>query len=81
MKRKQLVKNSMEYATLMTKMEGGKSQINIADMKQAISLMKKLEVALILRGGYRSALLTIRREACAMAKKIKEKKAKHQMKK
>lgn len=73
--RKKIVETPMQYAALLTKMEGGKSQIKVGDMRQALRLMRALETSLIL-SGYRSALLMIRREAVEQAKKIRAKKLK-----
>jgi len=73
MNRKKLVADRNNYASILTKLEGGKSQIKLCDMRQAIKLMVSLEAALILTG-HRSALLMLRKEALEKVKAQKGKK-------
>jgi hypothetical protein len=72
MKRKSILENRNEYASILTKVEGGKSQIKVGDMRQALKIMVRLETALI-RAGYKSAMMVLRREAVAKAKALKKK--------
>ena len=74
-KRKQIAETPMELAAILTKLEGGKSQIKIGDMRQAMKMMITLETALQV-AGYKSAMMLLRRKAVQQAKAIKEKKKK-----
>lgn len=71
MKRKQLVHSKREYANLITRLEAGKSQLKNHEMIEAIAIMEKLEV-MIIQKGMKSAVLMIRRNAVAKAKKLKK---------
>lgn len=70
MKRKVFVKNRNHYASLLAKLEGGKSSVKIGDMRQVLSLVVAFEVALI-KDKRRSALLMLRKEAKEKAAKLK----------
>lgn len=71
-KRKDLTSSQREYASLLAKLEGGKSQASIGDVRQLRKIMVSLEAALIL-AGYKSELLKMRAEARAVAKKQRTK--------
>lgn len=68
-----IVKNAL--ADMLTKIEGGKSQISVGDMRQARKLLVVLEAAFI-NSGYKSAVLQIRKDAVVLAAKNKLKEAK-----
>ena len=65
--RKEIADSPMKLAALLTKMEGGTSEIKVADMRQAMKLMVDLDAALTV-AGYKSALVMLRRKAAAKAK-------------
>ena len=65
----------MQLAAILAKLEGGKSQIKIGDMRQAMKMMIALDSALHV-AGYKSALIMLRRKAVQQAKAIKAKKGK-----
>lgn len=73
--RKKVLTTRNQFASILTKLEGGKSQMKIGDARQALSLMVALEEALILKG-YKSAMMVLRKEAVAKAKAFKAKAAK-----
>lgn len=68
--RKELVRDRNHYASLIAKLEGGKSSIKIGDMRQAMKLIVILEAVLI-KAGYKSALMVLRREAVQKFKSFK----------
>lgn len=70
-----MAKNRQQYASLLAKLEGGKSEARIGDIRQILKLQKDLELQMVLMG-YKSLLLGIRREAVAEAKKLIAKKGK-----
>ena len=67
--RRSIVNNRAELANILAKLEGGKHQAIVADIREVLKLMVALETALIVRG-YKSANLIIRREALEKARKI-----------
>ena len=75
MARKITVTNRNKLASMICKLEGGKSEIKIGDMRQALKMIVVLEAALIVKG-HRSGLMVLRREAVAKAKKLKSKQGK-----
>lgn len=70
MNRKKIVVDRNNLASILTKLEGGKSQIKLGDMRQAMKLIVTLEAALIATG-HKSVLLMLRKEAMAKAKSAK----------
>ena len=70
MKRKVFVKNRNHYASLLCKLESGKSSIKIGDMREALKIIIAFEVDLI-KTKKRSALLMLRKEAKEKAAKLK----------
>lgn len=74
-KRKELVDSPMKLAALLTKIEGGKSQIKVGDMRQAVKIIIDLEAALRV-AGYKSILVMLRKKAQAKADKVKKAKKK-----
>jgi hypothetical protein len=66
--RKQLFKNRVQFADHLAKREGGKSQGKRGDLQQFAKLMVRVEADLY-KKGHKSAVLMIRREAVALAKK------------
>jgi len=72
-KKKDLTSSPREYASIIAKLEAGKSQASIGDIRQVRKLMVSLEAALIL-SGYKSELLKMRAEARAVAAKQRGKK-------
>ena len=73
MAKKPMVANERELASLIAKAEDGKSQAKIGDIRQAIKILKKADVAATL-ASRRSPLTMLRKMAIAEAKKIKAKK-------
>jgi hypothetical protein len=71
MKRKTIVKDRNELANILAKLEGGKSQAKVADVRQAMKLLVSLEAAGIAKGR-KSIFMMLRREAHTVAKKIKK---------
>lgn len=64
-----------QLSNMLTKLEAGKSQIKVGDMRQAMSLLVLLEAAFI-NAGYKSSLLPLRKLAVLEAAKAKAKEAK-----
>lgn len=60
-KRKELVQNRGQLANLMTKLEAGKSQTKVGDMRQALKILKNLDRECT-KKGYKSILVMLRRE-------------------
>jgi len=56
--KKQLIKNTMELAQIMTLIETGKSQVKIGDARELVSKLSKLDLA-IQEAGYESPLFAI----------------------
>ncbi len=71
--RKQIVKDRSQLANVMAKLEGGKSEISVGDMRQALKLLVAVEAAGY-KVGRKSIMTMLRKDAIAMAKKVKKKK-------
>ena len=69
--RKHIVKNRAALANLMAKMEGGKSQAKIGDIRQLLKILVNLEVQSILEDK-ESILEMLRKEAEEKAAKKKK---------
>lgn len=80
--RKQLVKDRSHLANVLAKIEGGKSEIKIGDMRQALRLLKKVEVAGFAIGA-KSIFKMLREEAVVEGKALvaKRKKARSKSRK
>lgn len=73
--RKSVVKNRSELASVLAKIEAGKSQAKIPDIRQLLKIMVALEaVGIISRR--KSIFIALRREARALADKKRLKAAK-----
>lgn len=71
-KRKCLAENPTKLAAIACKLEGGKSQIKMGDMNQAMKLIVAFETALTV-AGYKSAIMMLKKKANADAAEIKKK--------
>lgn len=71
--RKTVVKSRTELAKVMTKFEGGKSQVKVGDMNETFKKLIALEAAGYL-ANRKSIFTMLRKEAIALAKKKKAKK-------
>ena len=74
--RKQLVTSRAQYANLLTKLEGGKSNVKVGDMRETLRLVVGLEATLIV-AGHKSALLILRKEAVEKAKQLLKRRKKN----
>lgn len=71
--RKSLISDRDKYASILAKLEAGKSSVKIGDMRQVMKLLVTLEATLI-KAGYKSGLMVLRREAREVAAKLDGKK-------
>lgn len=67
--KKQLIKNTMQLAQIMTLVESGKSQVKIGDAREFMSKLEKLDL-LIQESGHESPLYAIYKKN---RKRIREK--------
>lgn len=70
--RKQIVENRSQLANLMTKLEGGKSTMEVGDGREFLRKFKELEKYCYLKG-YKSPAIMLRREAVAEAEAMSPK--------
>lgn len=66
--RKSVVKNRSELASVLAKIEAGKSQAKIADIRQLLKILIALDAAGII-SGRKSIFAALRRESRALAEK------------
>lgn len=69
MKRKSVATSRTSYADILNKLDGLRAGISRSEFRKALKLMETLEAALIKRG-YKSAVLIIRRNAKKKAAKL-----------
>jgi hypothetical protein len=68
MGKKQIVKDRQQLASIIAQIEGGKSQIKIGDVRQALKILKTVDLQLT-KTGYKSVLVMLRKEVIREAKK------------
>ncbi len=69
--RKETVKNLMDYANKLTKLEGGKSQARVHDVRELLALMVKMDAKATVKG-HKSAIMVLRRSAVQKAKAMRK---------
>lgn len=69
-KRKRIVQNRAQLSNLLTRIEGGKSQAKVGDIRQVMKLLVEVETVAIL-STCASVVMPIRREAREKAAKIR----------
>lgn len=70
MAKKPALTTERELASIIAKAEGGKSQASIGDIRQAIKILKKADLAATV-AGRRGPLTMLRKMVLAEAKKLK----------